>query len=73
MFGCTDPILTMGAVLSCRSPFLSPMDKREEANKAKASFSLGKSDHLTCLRVYEEWRKVREHSNSREERAWAEE
>eukprot|EP01134_Creolimax_fragrantissima_P007272 CFRG7272T1 len=73
IFGCADPILTVGAVLSSRSPFLSPLDKRDEANAAKNAFSLAKSDHLTYLRAYDSWRNIRKNLNGREERAWADE
>ena len=32
---CVDPVLTIAAGMSFRSPFLSPMDKRDEADAAK--------------------------------------
>ena len=32
---CLDPVLTIAAGMSFRSPFLSPMDKRDEADAAK--------------------------------------
>mgnify|MGYP002385190900 CR=1 FL=1 len=31
VFQCLDPILTIAACLSEKSPFLTPMDKRDEA------------------------------------------
>ena len=35
MFQCLDPCLTIAAILSSRSPFMSPFDKREQADEAK--------------------------------------
>lgn len=32
---CLSPVLTIGAAMSLKSPFVSPLDKREEADKAK--------------------------------------
>ena len=54
MFGCGDEALTVAATLSYRSPFLSPPQKREEADRAKHLFATGQSDHLTALRAYQE-------------------
>eukprot|EP00124_Ichthyophonus_hoferi_P003819 Ihof_evm1s359 gene=Ihof_evmTU1s359 len=56
IFRCVEPVLTMAACLSYRSPFVSPMDKREEAKAAMMTFAISKSDHLTCLKAYEGWR-----------------
>jgi len=52
IFGVTDEALTIAAILSSRSPFLTPFDKREAADAAKRSFLLGQSDHLTILNAY---------------------
>jgi HrpA-like RNA helicase len=38
-----------------RSFFLSPLDKRQEANEAKMRFYTGKSDHLTHVKAFNEW------------------
>mmetsp|Transcript_39452 Transcript_39452/g.63966 ORF Transcript_39452/g.63966 Transcript_39452/m.63966 type:complete len:491 (-) Transcript_39452:183-1655(-) len=65
VLGCADATLTIAATLSTRSPFVSPMDKREEANRARQSFAIGKSDHLTVLRAFNEWISVRQSGNDR--------
>ncbi|KAJ1487391.1 hypothetical protein T484DRAFT_1786768 [Baffinella frigidus] len=39
VLGVTEPALTIAATLSSRSPFLSPFEKRQEADRAKRSFS----------------------------------
>ncbi|KAI0778819.1 P-loop containing nucleoside triphosphate hydrolase protein [Trametes elegans] len=54
IFRCLDPILTIVACLSSKPLFVSPMDKREEANRARAKFATGNSDLLTDANAYEE-------------------
>jgi HrpA-like RNA helicase len=39
MFCCLDPVLTIAAALSYRSPFVAPFDKRDQADAAKMSFA----------------------------------
>jgi len=65
MFRCVDPVLTVAAALSGRSPFLSPMDKRDEANESKRKFARGNSDHLTVVHAYDEWWKARRRGDDR--------
>lgn len=56
IFGCMDPCLTTAAILTVKTPFVSPRDKREEADAAKATFSRpGDGDLLTDLSAYEQW------------------
>ena len=38
-----------------RSPFVSPFEKRLEADLAKRALALGCSDHLTLLNAYAGW------------------
>ncbi len=52
MFGVTNDALTIAATLSYRSPFLSPVLKREEADAAKMTFATAQSDHLTIIHAY---------------------
>ena len=33
VFGCLDPILTIASIMSLKSPFTSPMEKRAEARE----------------------------------------
>lgn len=40
MLGCLDPVATIAAAMSSRTPFVSPLDKRAAADEAKASFGL---------------------------------
>ncbi|XP_035667918.1 putative ATP-dependent RNA helicase DHX57 [Branchiostoma floridae] len=55
IFRCLDPVLTIAASLSFRSPFVAPFDKRDEADKKKQEFAIGNSDHLTLLNAYKGW------------------
>ena len=56
-FGVLDPILTIAACVGFKSPFISPMDKRDEADAAKKKMSLpdGSSDHLTLVKAFAGW------------------
>lgn len=56
IFYCLDPILTIVAGLSVRDPFLSPLEKKDLAEAAKAQFSQDYSDHLALVRAYEGWK-----------------
>ncbi|XP_074006369.1 putative ATP-dependent RNA helicase DHX57 [Numenius arquata] len=55
IFRCLDPALTIAASLAFKSPFVSPWDKREEANKKKLEFAVGNSDYLALLQAYKGW------------------
>ncbi|XP_028250740.1 putative ATP-dependent RNA helicase DHX57 [Parambassis ranga] len=55
IFRCLDPALTIAASLAFKSPFVSPWDKREEANERKLSFAVASSDHLALLQAYKGW------------------
>jgi len=59
IFGVTDEALTIAAILSSRSPFLTPFDKRDAADAAKVSIYLFLSIYIhiciymcVCLSVY---------------------
>lgn len=55
IFGCLEDCVTIAAVLSTRSPFLSPQEKREEAKGARMRFCGGDGDLLTDLAAFQEW------------------
>ena len=55
IFGCLGDCVTIAAILSTKSPFLSPADKRDEAKEAKMRFARGDGDLLTDLRAFQEW------------------
>jgi ATP-dependent RNA helicase DHX57 len=55
IFGCLDESVTIAAILSTKSPFVSPPDKRDLAKEARQRFSRGDGDLLTDLRAFNEW------------------
>ncbi|PYH91700.1 DEAD/DEAH box helicase [Aspergillus ellipticus CBS 707.79] len=56
LFGCIDACITISSILTVKSPFVSPRERREEANAAKAAFSKGgDGDLLTDLQAYQQW------------------
>jgi len=69
-FGCLEACLTIAAILTMKSPFVSPQNKRDESKAAKSSFSRGQGDILGDLRAYEEWSAMRIGSNQRDLRIW---
>jgi HrpA-like RNA helicase len=52
IFKCLDPVLTVAALLSSKPLFATPMDRRDEARKARESFSTARSDLLTDAKAY---------------------
>ena len=54
-FSCLDACLTIAAILTVKSPFVSPQAKREESKAARAAFGNGHGDLLCDLHAYEEW------------------
>ncbi|KAJ2991400.1 hypothetical protein NUW58_g2524 [Xylaria curta] len=55
IFGCLDESITIAAILSTKSPFFSPPDKRDLAKEARMRFTKGDGDLLTDLRAYQQW------------------
>ncbi|GAO15785.1 uncharacterized protein UV8b_03095 [Ustilaginoidea virens] len=55
ILGCLDDCVTMAAILSTRSPFISPQDRREESRQARMRFSSGDGDLITDLDAFQEW------------------
>lgn len=55
IFGCLDECVTIAAILSTRSPFVSPQEKRDEAKEARMRFYKGDGDLLTDLEAFQQW------------------
>ena len=55
MFGCLDPCVSIAAILTVKSPFVSPQDKRDEAKFARAKFAGNHGDLIGDLRAFEQW------------------
>ncbi|KAG9255311.1 DEAD/DEAH box helicase [Emericellopsis atlantica] len=71
IFGCLDDCVTIAAILSTRSPFLSPQERREQAKEARMQFYDGHGDLLTDLEAFREWDAMyQEGLRQREVRSW---
>ena len=61
VFGCLAECVAIAAVLSARSPFVSPPpDRRDAAREARMRFSRGDGDLLTDLRAFQQWSSMAE-------------
>ena len=60
MLGCVGPMLTIAAALATRSPFVSPLDKRDAAATAHKAFAEERSDHLAILAAFNAWQAERQ-------------
>ena len=73
LFGCFDASLTAASILTVKPPFVSPQDKRNEANAARKSFGYGHNvgDLINDMHAFDSWNKlILEHRPHREIRAW---
>ena len=61
IFRCLDPMLILGSLAGSRDIFVSPLQMRREAERAKASFVRSTaSDHIAHLNAFREWREIRD-------------
>ncbi|KAL8653236.1 MAG: hypothetical protein Q9210_002216 [Variospora velana] len=58
IFKCLDAAITIGAILSSKSPFSAPMGARSQADQARLAFRKGESDLLTVYNAYCSWRRT---------------
>jgi ATP-dependent RNA helicase DHX29 len=58
MFNCVDVAITIAAILSSKSPFLTPFGARQRADAARFAFKKGDSDLLTTYNAYRSWKAV---------------
>ena len=74
IFGCLDDCVTIASILSTRSPFLSPPDRRDQAKDARMKFYRGDGDLLTDLRACQQWDDLwRDRTPQRQIRAFCDE
>jgi ATP-dependent RNA helicase DHX57 len=61
LLGCLEPSLTIAAALGGKSPFVSPMNAREESRNAHKTFVANDkfSDHLAIVNAFDAWVKIR--------------
>ena len=69
-FGCLEACLTIAAILTVRTPFVSPLPKREESKAARTSFAPGQGDLICDLRAYETWSQMKLTSTYYDQRTW---
>ncbi|KAL9003256.1 MAG: hypothetical protein Q9188_003871 [Gyalolechia gomerana] len=69
-FGCFEACLTIAAILTAKSPFVSPQDKREDSKAVRSSFAPNQGDLLCDQRAYEEWSHMRPRSSFRDLKIW---
>eukprot|EP00729_Bicosta_minor_P018804 gene18804-3969_t len=56
LFECLDPVLTIAATMSNKSPFAAPFGKQQQADAAKRRFARGSmSDHFAWVNAYDGW------------------
>ncbi|XP_055459386.1 ATP-dependent RNA helicase DHX29 isoform X2 [Psammomys obesus] len=67
IFGCLDPVATLAAVMTEKSPFTTPIGRKDEADLAKSSLAVADSDHLTIYNAYLGWKKARQEGGYRSE------
>ena len=70
VFGCLENALIIAGILSARSPFYSPPDKREESKSSRASFSHGNGDVIADFSAYCEWERMSKTCSRNEVRSW---
>ena len=57
-FGCLDFAITTAAMLSSKSPFVTPINQKQRADSVRFGFKKGDSDLLTAYNAYCAWRRV---------------
>ncbi|CAD6590293.1 MAG: hypothetical protein ASARMPRED_004713 [Alectoria sarmentosa] len=69
-FGCLEACLIIAAILTVKSPFVSPQTKREDSKAARLSFAPGQGDLICDLRAYEEWAERKSSLSYRDVKLW---
>ncbi|XP_076973261.1 ATP-dependent RNA helicase DHX29 isoform X4 [Tamandua tetradactyla] len=67
IFGCLDPVATLAAVMTEKSPFTTPIGRKDEADLAKSALAMADSDHLTIYNAYLGWKKAQQEGGYRSE------
>jgi ATP-dependent RNA helicase DHX57 len=73
IFGCLEACLTVAAILTVRSPFVSPRDKRNEAKAARSAFPIENGDIMLDLGAFNQWLELSQSSGFRDMRNWCSE
>lgn len=71
VFGCLEPVLTIAATLTHRSPFVMPMERRAEADAARRRLAgRAVSDHWALLNAADHFQQLRAERRHGELRDW---
>lgn len=70
LFDCVEPCLTIAAILTTRSPFLSPREKRDEAREARTTFPTADGDLLLDTAAFGQWKDLSTNMRYRELQDW---
>ncbi|KAI4666819.1 uncharacterized protein J4E88_010387 [Alternaria novae-zelandiae] len=57
-FACVDVAITIAAIVSSKSPFMTPFQQKQRADIARLAFKKGDSDLLTTYNAYRAWKAV---------------
>ncbi|KAK6497341.1 ATP-dependent RNA helicase A [Arthrobotrys musiformis] len=65
IFKCLDPMIILGAASGGRDLFISPLERKKEAQAIKAAFAKGTgSDHMATINAFREWRTRRDNEST---------
>lgn len=70
LFGCLESCVTVASILTSRSPFVSPRDKRDESKAARLSFGGHDGDIVADLNAFNTFTEMKHSSTFREVREW---
>ncbi|KAK6525065.1 ATP-dependent RNA helicase A [Arthrobotrys megalospora] len=64
IFKCLDPMIILGAASGSRDLFVTPLEKKREAQAIKTAFARGTgSDHMATINAFREWRMRRDNES----------
>ncbi|KAK6505909.1 ATP-dependent RNA helicase A [Arthrobotrys conoides] len=64
IFKCLDPMVILGAASGSRDLFVSPLERKREAQAMKTAFAKGtSSDHMATINAFREWRTRRDNES----------
>lgn len=72
LFGCLEACVTIATILTLKSPFVAPQEKRDEARTAREAFGQVSGDTIVDMRAYDAWAAIQADSSitNREVRLW---
>ena len=73
LFNCLEATLTIASILTVKSPFVAPQEKRIESKSIRSTFSGGHGDLLADLKAFDEWFRMRKELPPNAVKKWCEE